>query len=116
LAAVPLSNVQHPPDEIPGPCDEDATGLDGEPPRPPIRRDLGEQVRQLPREPLDGRGRGVVRPDREPAAHVEGVEVTARARDEREQGQRAANALAPGIDRAQLRADMEVDAAGDEGC
>jgi len=114
LAAVPLSDVEHAADEVPGPRHEDTTGLDRESSRPPIHRDLGEQVRKLSREPLDGWGRPVVRPDREPAAHVERVEVAARARDEREQGQCPADAVAPGIDRTQLRADMEMNAAGHE--
>ncbi len=80
------------------------------------RRSAGmrvEERRQLPREPAPGRGAGSPSGrDREPAADVERVEVGSRPpRTSANEGERPPDAVAPGVDRAELRPDVEVDAA-----
>ena len=110
LAAAAVSDMEDPRDQEAGAGDERPARFHGEPLRSPIGRDGVEQRRQLPRESRRIRRALAERQDRESATDIERVEPRAGAAEQREQRQPAPNRVAPGVDRPQLRADVQVDA------
>ena len=107
-----VPDVEHPRDEPAGAGDEEPPGLDREPPRPPIRGERVEQRRQLPREP--GRRRAPARraaPTGKPPPTSSVSKSSSPPRTSATQRQRAPDAVPPRVDRAELRPDVEVDAA-----
>src|SRR5262245_57497809 len=114
LATATSADVQDARDEEAGAGDEGAAGLDREALRASIGRDRLEQRRQLPRESRGSGGALAEGQDREPATDIERVESRSRAAEEREEREAATNGVSPGIDRAELRSDVEVHAARHE--
>jgi len=108
---MPVSDMEDAADEEPGPGHEGPPGLDGQARRAAIGRDRLEQGGYLASESFRARGRFVEGQDRKSAADVEGVEVRPRPAQERAEGQRPADRVPPGVHGAELRADVEVDAA-----
>ena len=92
-----------------GPRHEGPAGLDRQPARTAVPGDAVEQRRQLAGEALGPGAGSPERQHRESAADVERVEARSSPRNSADHGQPAADRVAPGIDRAELRPDMEVD-------
>ena len=115
LAAAAVADVQHARDEPAGPGDQRPPRFDREAGRTTVggtpSRSAGSS-----RANRSGPGDGSPsRPHREAAADVERVERLDRPAPQRGHRERPADGVAPRIDGAQLRADVEVDAARDEG-
>ena len=109
-----IAKVEHPGDQPAGPRNEYPARFDGQPRRSTIGRDDVQQGGQLASESLRGWRRRPDGLDRETAAQIQRVERLDGAAPQRGQGEAFADRVAPGIDRAQLRADMEVDPARPE--
>ena len=111
LAPAALAHVQDARDEPAGPGDERATGLDREAVRSPVLGDALEELGDLAREAVRPRDGFVERQDRESPADVERVERRQAAAQQRDDRQPAPDGVAPGVDGAQLGADVEMDPA-----
>ena len=112
LPPTALADVEDGRDEEPGSRDEEPAGFDGEARRPAVRRDGFEERRDLAGESLRRRRGLAGREYREAAAEIERVEVGDRTAPQGGDGDGTADGVAPGVDRSELRADVEVDAAG----
>ena len=110
LGVRPLPDVEHGRDEPAGARDEEPAGLDREPRGHAVRRQGREQRLDLAGEAGRRRHRPRIA-DREAAADVERVEARPARPDDREQREAAPDGVAPRVDRAELRPDVEVDAA-----
>ena len=115
LAAAALADVQDAGDEPAGPGDERPARLDREARRAAVRRDAVEQRRAARGRtaPASGAGSSSGRTGNPPPTSSVSnvVEVPAQQADDR---QAAPDRVAPRVDRAELRADVEVDAARPE--
>ena len=105
--------MEHARDETAGARDQEPAGLHGQAGGPAIGRQGVEQRLDLAPE-VGGRGDRARVPDRKAAADVERVEALPARADEREQRQAPAHGVAPRVDRPELGADVEVDAARPE--
>ncbi len=114
LASASIPHVQDGGHQPAGARDEEPTRLDRQSNRPPIVRDGSEQRRQLAGEAGRSR-RGIARgEDRKAAADVERVEGFDRAAPQGGDREGPAHGVAPGVDGAKLRADVEMDPARPE--
>ena len=111
LAPAAIADVEDARHEPARPGDERPTGLDRQPGRAAVLGHGGEKGRDLAREPLRIRGGLAERHDREAAADVERVERREPAAEQADHRQSSPHGVAPRVDRAQLRADVEVDPA-----
>src|SRR5436190_8008142 len=109
LTTTAIADMQDAGDEPAGPCDDEPARLDREAGWPAVRGDYLEQRRDLSREPLRAGTDLADRQDREPATDVERVDIGQTALDQSEDGEPATDRVAPRVDRAELRADVEVD-------
>ena len=115
LAPAAIADVEDAGDQPAGTRHECAPWLDREAARPPVRGDRVEQRGELAGEALR-RGTGLVeRQDREPATDIERVEVLEPAAEQPDDRETAPDGIPPGIDRAQLRPDVQVDPARPDG-
>ena len=109
LGVGPLPDVEHRGEEPARPRDEEPAGLDREPGGYPVTRQGREQRIDLAGE-AGRRWHGPRVADRKAAADVERVEARPARADDREQREAAPDRVAPCVDGAELRADVEVDA------
>ncbi len=111
LPSRPVTDMEDARDEPAGTRHQHPAGFDRDARRAAILRHGGKQWPELAGEPFGCRGRRSSGTDREAAAEVDGVERLDRAPPERGQRERLPDGVAPRVDGAELRPDVEMDAA-----